>query len=769
MQSHYSSRSFAISLLVCILLLIALIPCYSVTMDASVGFDGNLKSRAWTPVIVKLSNTDNRQIDGVVEVLQSNSRVPSPTVSAKVVLPPNSKKCYCTYIRSAEYGEISVRFTSGFRTLAETQFPGDAVADTDRMVVSIGGKNSRLGLLSGETASMRTGQENTNSKSSVIHVGSIESGYLPDRPAAYEGVDVLVASELNPTSVDAKALQAIATWVASGGTLVVPTGTNYKAYQNSFYDELLPVTLTGGVKNITNPSSITRQSGSSPSGIATLAASVEKPGICTSVRYSGGIPVYARREYGSGCVIFLAFDPMSPPFRDWPGQVTLWKEILKGADPTTIIWSGVSEPHEQWTPMPGMRHDPQTGLASVLHNPSVKSPSLYTIMLFMLVYFVVLIPLNYFLLKRKRRLELAWVTMPAIVLVFTFGGYGIGYTMKGGQVQLNEITVIQGNCNSRYASKMTCASIFSPARRSYTINVADPYSLCRLSDQGRDSFPAVFAGEESTVENMDMAMWSSRSLESKSGTDLGGKIEGSVLIKGDRLSGTIRNNTALDLVNCRIICGNKLIAARDMKHGGSIEIHGVLQYHLHHKPFSVPFVWSVVSDWECPVLIGEVSSSKPVCTVSGGAEYDSRTVCVFALDRTPESSFEIPQNSIATRVISTSGFWVGRHKRSGLAVTIPKAGVYVGGFRLPRVPAGMAVSRITASSHANGKSALSSGLHMLLLNNQSGSWDAVRDGMSVSNADRYVGDNNEVTLKVTNSSPGPVPVAISLSAEATRR
>lgn len=46
-------------------------------------------------------------------------------------------------------------------------------------------------------------------------------------------------------------------------------------------------------------------------------------------------------------------------------------------------------------------------------------PSPWTLVLFMLVYVLVIGPLNYVVLRRMRRLELAWITVPLVVLLFT--------------------------------------------------------------------------------------------------------------------------------------------------------------------------------------------------------------------------------------------------------------------------------------------------------------------------------------------------------------
>jgi hypothetical protein len=750
-------------------------------MDVSLGFDGALKSQAWTPIAVRLSNTGGSQIDGVIHVLQKGSEWEVPTCGVKVTLPPNSKKCYHAYIRAAEYGEITVRFTSGIRTLAEERFPGNAAAETDRMIVSIGEKSARLAFLSGEKVPARHVSQYVRNPATegTIHVGSIDPALLPDRPGAYDGVDVLVASNLAPSATDTRALQAISTWVASGGTLVIPTGANYKAYQNDFYSELLPVQLTGGVANVSNSLGISKSGGSGPSGAAALARSIEKPGICTSSRYSGGIPIVVRREYGEGCVIFLAFDPLAAPFRDWSGQTSFWKDIVNGSDPSRMIDSGIPEMQLSTNPSYfGVPPEPLSGLArAVSENPSVKSPSFDTIVVFMLAYFIVLIPVNYFVLQRKRRMELAWVTMPGIVIVFTVVGYGIGYTMNGGHIQLNQATVIRGSMDSRYASSLTCASIFSPARRTYSLRVEDPVTICRLSSENRDSFPAVYTDEATSLENIQMAMWSSREIESKSGIDLGGKIEGSLVRRSDCIIGVIRNNTAFDISNCRVFYnGDEQTGLGTLKRGESLKIdlkHGVGRVAAEQRSrFAAPYVAERAATAGSPILMGDIEGQKPIFSLDGrGAQGKTATLCVFTLNYVPEGTFTIPYNSIFTRVVSASGIQEERRPFDGhgeLRSIFFKGGSMVTAYRLPWMGDSV-ITSLTVEAVGDGRVASPPKLALSLYNYRMGNWDSISSRKPVTDPDRYISDGNEVRLKAASRSNTSVRASLSLWATGRRR
>ncbi len=194
--------------------------------------------------------------------------------------------------------------------------------------------------------------------------------------------------------------------------------------------------------------------------------------------------------------------------------------------------------------------------ALVAQNPSIRAPSFNMIGFFLAAYLIALVPVNYYVLKRRRRLELAWVTAPAIVVLFTLGAYAIGYTMKGGELKLSEASFIEGSSNSRYARVVSTASLFSPARRNYDVEAADQRALIHVVAQNKGEYaPRTTGGEKSVIENLPLAMWSSRTFLSTSGADIGGHITSNLLLDGGRVTGEIQNNTGLVFENCIVVYG----------------------------------------------------------------------------------------------------------------------------------------------------------------------------------------------------------------------
>jgi len=554
-----------------IVLLIALpVTSHAVSIKASYGFDGAAKSGSWNPIFVTLSNMSADTVDGTLTVQQTRS--PLPKSSALVNLPPHSQKRYTVYTKISEYsGPISVLLSTSSGAVTTGEAKMSIAPEDDRLIVTVGDRASSPSFLSKEIIRVPPRRFNYGSPKLVeanINVGCIEPRDLPDRPAAYQSVDVLVLQDFDATAANPKSLQAIGMWVASGGTLVIPTGPDYRKFtSNAFYDDLLPVTIQGtaDVSGLNSLSALGKKP--FPAGPVTICKAALKPVIGKVIISESGLPIVAAREYGAGRVIFLAFDTKSSPFRDWNGATEFWKFIIKTSEPDPLV-----KPTAIINP--GYPQAPPSGINELLQqDTSVKMPSLNVIMIFLLSYLIVLVPVNYFVLNRRRKLEFAWVTTPAIVIFFTLTAYAIGYTTMGGRLQFQEVSFIEGSSNSRFASELTTAGLFSPARRSYDIAANDEFSISQVvRNNTNERLPDAVISDKPAIEGFAMAMWSSRSFESVSGVDMKVPVASDLILTGNHLHGILQLRNDMRLTDCVIVCGYTVTPIRDLRKGDQANV-----------------------------------------------------------------------------------------------------------------------------------------------------------------------------------------------------
>ena len=94
--------------------------------------------------------------------------------------------------------------------------------------------------------------------------------------------------------------------------------------------------------------------------------------------------------------------------------------------------------------------------------------------LFILIYIVIVGPLDYFLLKRVfKRLELTWITFPVLVLIVSVAAYATAYYFKGDDLRINKIDLSRDTiCTApRQAYGTTWFTLFSPRIQNYTVGL----------------------------------------------------------------------------------------------------------------------------------------------------------------------------------------------------------------------------------------------------------------------------------------------------------
>jgi hypothetical protein len=263
------------------------------------------------------------------------------------------------------------------------------------------------------------------------------------------------------------------------------------------------------------------------------------------------------RNAGSGRVIFTAFDFAAAPVKYWEGQNALWRKLL-GDRPSRQLLAKLAEAEVDYYSRLGGT-GPNLGLAQVASAmPEAELPSMWLIVGFLVAYIVVLVPVNYSLLHRLDRRELAWVTTPAIVVVFTLGAYAIGYGMRGGTIVLNRLAIIEAHGGATAAHGMGYLGLFSPARTTYEIALDPSAEGARdlaLQDQHVRGRTTVLSGPKPRIADVVMNMWTTRPFGVEFLADLGNGITGYLEYDGSAFVGRVKNGSALTLDDCHVVRG----------------------------------------------------------------------------------------------------------------------------------------------------------------------------------------------------------------------
>src|SRR5438105_3664815 len=172
-----------------------------------------------------------------------------------------------------------------------------------------------------------------------------------------------------------------------------------------------------------------------------------------------------------GQITVSAFDLDQPPFSRWKGQAEFWKTLREKL--------GVALSKTQGGPR-GYQFGGRTDvddLAGQLRNnlelfPDVSNISFGWVALFIFLYILVVGPLDYFFLKKVvKRLELTWVTFPAVVIVVSTVSYFTAYALKGNDLLINKTDLVDIDLDGKTAYGHTWFTLFSPRIQHYTIGI----------------------------------------------------------------------------------------------------------------------------------------------------------------------------------------------------------------------------------------------------------------------------------------------------------
>jgi len=412
-----------------------------ISWSASAGFDGYFKEGRWIPVRIVLANDGPDTLASLDVSLRPERSGQAYRQGLTVSLPSGARKNLTLYVYPASgTRSLDIRLLAEGRLIAQSDLPMISLSTNDRLVGVAAANPTPFNLI-------RTPSGQAGATRAEIALMAVET--LPDRAAAYESLDALILDDLDTGAMTGGQRQALATWVAAGGRLLVGGGPNWQK-TTAGLGELLPLEVRGTeqVPNLDAMGSYVG-AGPGPQGEATLA--IGSPIIGSQVLIEqAGLPLVATRRFGLGQVTFLAADPTLAPLEDWPDMAYLYSALLFGGQGA-----------------PASIRDVQDSLAAgaVSMFPGLALPPIGAVCGFLVLYTFALGPLHYIVLRRAKRRELAWITIPALVLLFSGAALAFGFLSRGSRPMLNRLAVVFVPVGAERASVTGLLGAFSPSRR----------------------------------------------------------------------------------------------------------------------------------------------------------------------------------------------------------------------------------------------------------------------------------------------------------------
>lgn len=310
--------------------------------NATFGFSDGYKTGTWVPLTVTVRSQDEPDVSTgelVVEVRNFTSDTPferyatplrlSPTGRQQkhfyVYCPKNATRLVIELVSTApvESERLHTYNTNAFH---EVLLP-TPIARKDYLVLVLAPSGDKLKRFIDKR------------QLKVANGARVHVKYLPDSTSllrdwiGYSPVDILVVREtfLTERNVSKAEQRALLDWVQRGGTLIMSGGGSFNALRGSFIEPFLPVELKGIEKTDALSDALYEQLGfhaSDNNGILfERIVFAPKDGCETLIGTKEEIYV-AKRNFGDGQILCLAFDYNALPFSEQKVGEAFWQHLL---------------------------------------------------------------------------------------------------------------------------------------------------------------------------------------------------------------------------------------------------------------------------------------------------------------------------------------------------------------------------------------------------------------------------------------------------------
>ena len=184
------------------------------------------------------------------------------------------------------------------------------------------------------------------------------------------------------------------------------------------------------------------------------------------------------------------------------------------------------------------------------------------LLLLLVVYLVVIGPLDQRWLKRIGRPMLTWITFPCYVVLFSLLIYFIGYKLRAGESEWNELHVVDVLPKGEQAELrgQTYASVYSPSNQRYRLESRQEFATLRSEFAGtwsgaQPGEKATFMqeGDGSFKAEIFVPVWTSQLLVSDWWQPAPVPLSVTVVPQGEQWQVKVENQTERALTNAHIV------------------------------------------------------------------------------------------------------------------------------------------------------------------------------------------------------------------------
>jgi len=470
--------------------------------DVFFGYDGIAPEASWVPVVCEIKN-DGPSFNATIELAPANGNQ-GQTIRLPVELPTGTlKRVVLPLFTTRGYARWDVHLLDERgKARAEQLGLGPRRQVTQGTPV--------MGALP-RTAAGTPVLKATPSQSSELQPAAarILPSIFPDNPLVLEGLRSLYLNSERATELSKPQVNAIFAWLNAGGHLIVAVEQPADISSSPWLKDLFPCDVrdlkalphhtalerwlrdepwpaapspfvefpgqAGRMRTLQAGTPSVNPFGNLPSDLefqgAEMQVAVATPRDGTVEVKEGDTPLIVTSQRGRGRVTALLFSPEREPLRSWKNLDVFWAKLAE----VPGMWYASGNVN----PMGGWSSDGIFG--AMIDSRQVHKLPVGWLLLLLLVYLVVIGPFDQYWLKKIGRPMLTWITFPCYVVLFSLVIYFIGYKLRAGESEWNEVHLVDVLDNGAHDELRgrTYSSVYSPANQQYELVSQQQFATLR--------------------------------------------------------------------------------------------------------------------------------------------------------------------------------------------------------------------------------------------------------------------------------------------------
>jgi hypothetical protein len=548
-------------------------------VKVSAGIDGKAKYEKGAPISITVENTGTHfSGDLVIDVMESYNQGMGRAFPLEIGTGETKTISFIVNNldgMSGMYGNQNFKsiyfYEGGWKKGKEikhsgAQAPTATMYHEERMIVTFTNNIDRL-------VSLKSVDIGPVSNVLVIDSEEIDVMSFPDDARGWAMIEYIVLDEYAFADLQSEKQLALLEWVKNGGIIIIGSSDNLEN-EVGVFAPYLPLKLTEQIEII--PTVLNEWANTKGFEETIRAYSSElNEGAFTLLREENHLLV-AEKKLGSGLVIQTAFSLGDDPIAKSPGMTAVWNKLFSaGENVINSPFKNMYDPVNQLSYTVGQTNE-------LFPSFKVSAPLIFGIIT---LYIIIIIPILYFILKRKDKREYAWWIIPAIALLTSVAIFGYGAKDRIGRAQIQHTAILNvepdGNVKGYFAE-----SILSNKSGDYTFKAPHGTTLAASPQNTMFNTNGNMIHKKALLENdaagtalhfRSVGYWNVASVYGETNLkDVGGIVNDLMVEKG-LLTGSITNEFPFELKDVAIWSGSDFIPLDNIGAGDTVEIKETLK------------------------------------------------------------------------------------------------------------------------------------------------------------------------------------------------